>query len=180
MLCQECQERPASLHFTKIVNGQKAEMHLCDECARDKGENIPGSNSYSIHDLLSGLLNFEQPLSSGSPSARSAQVKPLVCEHCGLSYDQFAKKGRFGCSGCYQTFDKKLDPIFKRVHSGNHRHAGKVPKRTGGKIKIQKEIEHQREKLRLLIEQEEFEQAAEVRDHIRSLETDMHEGKGDE
>lgn len=49
MLCQECQRRQATLHFTKIINGKKTEFHICDVCAKEKGEYIPGSNSFSIH-----------------------------------------------------------------------------------------------------------------------------------
>lgn len=30
MMCQECGQRPATLHFTKIVNGDKTEFHLCE------------------------------------------------------------------------------------------------------------------------------------------------------
>lgn len=40
MLCQECNKRPATLHFTKIVNGEKTEFHICESCAREKGEMI--------------------------------------------------------------------------------------------------------------------------------------------
>ena len=63
MICQECGKRPATLHFTKIVNGDKNEFHICENCAREKGEMIPGtSNGFSIHNLLSGLLDFEPHL----------------------------------------------------------------------------------------------------------------------
>ena len=36
MVCQECNQRPATLHFTKIVNGEKEEFHLCEKCATRK------------------------------------------------------------------------------------------------------------------------------------------------
>ncbi|RSL29431.1 hypothetical protein D7Z54_31190 [Salibacterium salarium] len=180
MLCQECQTHQATLHFTKIINGKKAEMHLCDECARDKGEHIPGSNSYSIHELLSGLLNFDQLSgNNGFKSSRASAPEQLVCDQCGLTYSQFAKTGRFGCAHCYKAFDVKLDPILKRVHSGNYRHAGKVPKRAGGKMQVQKQIEKLREQLRISIEQEEFEEAAQLRDQVRELEEKMRHGEGD-
>ena len=42
MLCQECGKKPATLHFTKIVNGEKTEFHICESCASEKGERIPG------------------------------------------------------------------------------------------------------------------------------------------
>ena len=36
MMCQECQMRPATVHITKIVNNQKSQIHLCEECAKQK------------------------------------------------------------------------------------------------------------------------------------------------
>lgn len=167
MICQECGKRPATLHFTKIVNGEKTEFHICEPCAREKGEMIPGtSNGFSIHNLLSGLLDFE-------PSSVSTMKQQTVrCEHCGLTYSQFSKIGRFGCGDCYKSFAEKLDPLFKRVH-GNTIHVGKVPKRTGGLIQYKREIEKLKKDMMVRIEQEEFEQAAKIRDQIREIEKKM-------
>jgi protein arginine kinase activator len=63
------------------------------------------------------------------------------------------------------------------VHSGNHTHAGKLPERIGGGIQLQRQIETLKEELKGLIEQEEFEKAAELRDEIRLLEKQMNEQK---
>ncbi|WP_017729629.1 UvrB/UvrC motif-containing protein [Halalkalibacterium ligniniphilum] len=177
MICQECKERPATLHFTKIINGEKTEIHICEHCAREKGEHFPGSNSFSIHQLLSGLLHFEQPTSHGQKTSREV-AKPLVCDKCGMTYDQFTRIGRFGCSHCYKAFQSKLDPILKRVHSGNHTHAGKIPKRIGGGIKLRRQIESLKETLKQHIEREEFEEAALVRDQVRSLERKVNGEEG--
>jgi protein arginine kinase activator len=166
MLCQECEKRPSTLHFTKIVNGEKTEFHICEACAREKGEMIPGTpNGFSIHNLLSGLLAFDPS------AAKDLGVKtiPLRCEQCGLTYAQFSKLGRFGCSSCYTHFSERLDPLIKRVH-GNTGHVGKVPKRTGGLIQYKREIELLKKELLYSIEHEEFEYAATVRDQIRELE----------
>ncbi|MWC28348.1 UvrB/UvrC motif-containing protein [Paenibacillus sp. MMS18-CY102] len=163
MLCQECGKKPATLHFTKIVNGEKNEFHICESCARDKGEMIPGSpNGFSIHSLLSGLLDFER-------TGPGSKQETMRCETCGLTYPQFSKLGRFGCSSCYQSFDSKLDPLFKRVH-GNTVHVGKIPKRSGGVIQTKREIDQLRRELITRIDQEEFEAAALLRDRIRELE----------
>ncbi len=168
MICQECNQRPATLHFTKIINGQKNEFHICEQCAREKGEQIPGSNSFSIHQLLSGLLNVEQPISTEDEQQRVAQA--LTCDNCGMTFEQFKRIGRFGCSHCYTNFSSKLDPILKRVHSGNHAHTGKIPARIGGDIQLQRQIDQFKEKLKQYVEQEEFEKAAELRDRVRELE----------
>lgn len=169
MVCQECGKKPATLHFTKYVNGEKAEFHICESCARDKGEGIiPGTaNGFSIHSLLSGLLNFEQH--SNLSGGIGAKPQLLRCDNCGLTYTQFSKIGRFGCSACYKHFADRLDPLFKRVH-GNTVHVGKIPKRTGEAIQFRRELDKLKRELQTMIEQEEFEQAAGLRDKIRALE----------
>lgn len=167
MLCQECQKKPATLHFTKIINGEKTEFHICEVCAREKGELIPGTtNGFSIHNLLSGLLDFDP--TNASPFGMKQQ-REIRCEECGLTYIQFSKLGRFGCSSCHTYFAERLDPLLRRVH-GNTVHVGKVPKRTGGKIKYKREIELLKKEMQEHIEQEEFEKAAQIRDEIRSIE----------
>ncbi|MCR2807263.1 UvrB/UvrC motif-containing protein [Paenibacillus soyae] len=167
MFCQECGKRPATLHFTKIVNGDKTEFHICESCAREKGEGIPGTpNSFSIHSLLSGLLDFNSP---GGAAHTHASPQPVRCEECGLTYSQFSKIGRFGCSSCYTAFADRLDPLLKRVHSSTS-HSGKIPKRSGSEIQCKREIEQLRRDMQTYIEKEEFENAAKLRDRIRELE----------
>ncbi|MBO2945852.1 UvrB/UvrC motif-containing protein [Paenibacillus sp. F411] len=168
MVCQECGIRPATLHFTKIVNGEKTEFHFCETCAREKGEMIPGTaNGFSIHSLLSGLLDLD-PSGKGQLSGAKAPQVPR-CEECGMTYTQFSKLGRFGCSSCYSYFSDRLDPLFKRVH-GSTTHVGKVPKRSGGRIQTKRKIAELKKELHEHIVQEEFETAAQIRDQIRELE----------
>lgn len=170
MLCQECGKRPATLHFTKIVNGNKTEFHFCEACAREKGELIPGTaNGFSIHNLLSGLMEFDAHAHSaaGSPSAQAA-AEPR-CQFCGMTYSQFSKIGRFGCGECYKYFGDRLTPLLKRVH-GNTVHVGKVPKRAGKQVQVRRQIEQLKKEMQLKVEHEEFESAAKLRDQIRELE----------
>lgn len=170
MNCQECEVRPATLHFTKIINGEKTELHLCESCAREKGEIIPGgSNGFSIQNLLSGILHFD-PFQNAIGQGQAAQV--ARCDTCGLTFTQFSKMGRFGCSECYKSFHHRLEPLFKRIH-GNTTHSGKVPVRAGGTITLKKDILKLKEELQKRIINEEFEKAAEVRDKIRRLEQQL-------
>lgn len=170
MICQECVERQATLHFTKIINGEKTEFHICEVCAKEKGEIFPGqSNTFSIHNLLSGLLNFEAPSSAASPGL----TQPLRCPSCGLTYAQFARSGRFGCSVCYKTFGDKLEPLLRKVHSGNVSHFGKIPRRSGKTIEMRRKLEEMRRQLQNSINNEEFELAAQLRDQIRQIESKL-------
>ncbi|NSL52622.1 UvrB/UvrC motif-containing protein [Calidifontibacillus erzurumensis] len=180
MECQECHQNPASVHFTKIINGQKTETHLCEQCAREKGEWFPGAGGFSISNLLSGLLNLDYPLANTSTNKPFGTIGVNQCPRCGMTFQQFSKIGRFGCSNCYETFHSQLDPILRRVHSGNTVHHGKIPKRIGGHLHLSKEISRLKEQLQKAIQYEEFEKAAELRDKIRSLEQLLQDQRGGE
>ena len=171
MICQECQQRQATIHFTKIINGEKTEIQLCEKCSQEKSDVLlNGMNQgFSINDLLSGLLNLEQSFTqTKKESIQNHDI--LLCEKCHMTYPQFAQSGRFGCSECYKSFHLQLEPILKRLHSGNSTHIGKIPKRIGGNISIQKKIAELKQQMIICIQQEEFEKAAELRDEIRLLE----------
>lgn len=177
MQCQECQKRPATLHFTKIINGEKTEFHLCEQCASEKSDLVMFNTSpgLSINNLLASLFNmnsaFQQDQHQGSTSNEILQ-----CDHCGLSFPQFLKIGKFGCAHCYDAFEEKLTPILRRLHGGNWKHGGKIPQRTGGNFHIRKKIDILKETLQTLVSREEFEKAAEVRDEIRAYEKQLQEG----
>lgn len=167
MECQECHKRPATLHFTQVINGDKTEVYVCEVCAKEKGYMSYPEEGYSLHHLLSGLLNstFESPKSTAGQ-----QTKELQCPQCNMTLSEFKRVGKFGCPTCYETFSDRLDPIFRRVHSGNTSHHGKIPKRIGGAITIRKEVDAYKEELQRLIQNEAFEEAAKVRDKIKELE----------
>ncbi|WP_078543175.1 UvrB/UvrC motif-containing protein [Litchfieldia alkalitelluris] len=179
MICQECNKRPATLHFTKIVNGDKTEVHICEHCAHEKSEMFmfSGNNGFSIHNLLAGLLNIEPAMAEPSKDTAFQKSEVIQCEKCKMTFSQFAKVGRFGCSNCYKTFGNQLNPILKRVHSGNTTHNGKIPKRIGGSIHLRKQISELKGSLQEFISLEEFEKAAEVRDQVRELERLLDENR---
>lgn len=171
MLCQNCQQREANVHITKIINGVKQELHLCEECARENNEfNINIMNPFSFaspmsfQNILEGFFEI-----MGSPY----QIpEPITCPVCHQSFDDFKRTGKMGCANCYRTFNAEITPIIKRVH-GNIQHTGKVPKRTGGILKIKRDIERLKEELRIAVMNEEYEKAAKLRDQIKELESKL-------
>lgn len=168
MNCERCQERPAVVHLTEIINNKKKVMHLCDKCAREvQAESFGILPQINLHNFLAGLFSNQIAAPFG-PAAAGGQK----CPNCGLSEVQFAKSGLLGCGECYRHFGDRLDPVFRRIH-GTNRHTGKVPERTGGRVKLSKEIDRLKVKLREAISREEFEQAAKLRDQIRELEKEL-------
>lgn len=174
MLCQECNERPATVHLTKIINGEKTILHLCDKCAHEKGEvfMMHGGAGFSINNLLAGLLNMESAFHTAQNTPFYQQSEPH-CENCSMTYQQFVKIGHFGCPHCYEAFKDHLKPLLRRLHSGSLVHSGKIPKRMGGSIHIRKSIEELKLVLKEAVSKEEFEKAAEIRDQIKYLESQL-------
>lgn len=168
MNCDECGKNPASTHVTKIVNGKKTELHLCESCAKNNKE-LGFDSPFSIHQLLAGLLDN---ISEGSKKVD--YKNELRCNTCGITYSKFKQSGRFGCSNCYESFRQQLSPLLKRIH-GHENHVGKIPKKTGGLIKTRREIIKLKNELNLAVEKEEFERAVELRDQIKDLQKKINE-----
>ncbi len=171
MLCDECGKRPANVRLTKIVNGVKSESHLCEQCAREKGElELFSEPNFSFPNLLAGLLQHE-PGFAGAPVAFPGGATSR-CRTCGLDFSGFRKTGFLGCPDCYDEFRPRLEPLLRRIH-GSTRHTGKVPGRTGAATDTRREIESLRVELSRLVAKERYEEAAKVRDKIRALEKNL-------
>ncbi|TDX49319.1 UvrB/UvrC motif-containing protein [Orenia marismortui] len=162
MLCENCQELDAKVHVSKIVNGKKEEIYLCEECAQINN-NLDLGLDFSFNNLLTGLLNNQF-----HPHKINFTDKQISCDFCGLSYDKFTKRGRLGCNKCYSSFEEKIDKVLQRIH-GTNEHTGKIPKRSGEKVKIIRQIEKLKKQIDQAVEKEEFEKAAEIRDEIKRL-----------
>lgn len=163
MLCQHCQKRVANVHFTQIVNNNKVEMYLCEQCAKEKGK-ISFASPLNANDFFSGLMGY-----ANAASSITSDIQSNVCEKCGMSYEEFQKVGKLGCSNCYTVYGDKLSPLLKRIH-GSVEHHGKVPHRISEAVKATREVEKLKLELGKAIQEEEYEKAAQLRDRIKSLE----------
>lgn len=171
MYCEECKVRPATVHLTQIINGQATQKHLCEQCAAKKGAamfNLNIEPGFSIPNLLGSFFgNFPNMQDVSAPMAANT-----TCPNCGMNFERIRQMGKLGCSECYATFERELEPTLRRVH-GNSQHIGKIPKRGGSKVMLKKKIEELKSRLQKAVAREEYEKAAEIRDEIKKLEKDM-------
>ncbi|MGE5573495.1 MAG: UvrB/UvrC motif-containing protein [Bacteroidota bacterium] len=171
MMCDECGKRPANVHLTKIINGVKSESHLCEQCAREKGElDFFSEPKFSFPSLLAGLLQHDPGFMTG-PTGLPGGVTSR-CHSCGLDFSDFRNTGFLGCPDCYDELRPRLEPLLRRIH-GSTRHTGRVPGRVGAVTGKRREIEKLRAELARLVAKEQYEEAAKVRDRIRILEKDL-------
>ena len=146
----------ATIHLTEIVDGQKSEKHLCEDCAATEGITIKAD--IPISQLLEDFIL--QTASGQEPSE-------LLCDVCGLSFNEFRKKGLLGCPHDYHAFESALIPLLQRAQLGATEHVGKVPCHSGLDQKRQNRVLKLRAELRGAIASEDYERAAQLRDDIK-------------
>ncbi len=164
MLCQNCGKNEANTHIKQVINGDTAEMHLCSECANHLGYSDMFSGfDFGFSDFFGGLLN------DVTSSRKLGDVKR--CEKCGSSFNDIVREGRVGCAQCYETFYDRLKPSLQRIH-GKANHSGKISRSTLEKP-AEKTPEEKIEALQLQMDEavskQDFEQAAKIRDEIKTL-----------
>ena len=159
MLCSICKEKPATVHLTQIVGDKMQKLDLCEECAKAKGVNDP--SGFALADLMLGLGASQEIEQSGG----GVETK---CPRCGFSQADFKKSGRLGCPECYKTFAEGLEGLLKTIHKGT-RHEGKVPEALRATREQSDRLKLLQKKLAKAIEQENFEEAAQLRDEIKQM-----------
>lgn len=190
MLCENCGKREANVMYTQIINGDKKEMHLCEECSEKLGI---GNMDFKMPISFSSFLgDFFDEFENDTLLPELNPIKELRCDSCGMTFENFMNTGKFGCSNCYNIFESKIDPILKNIHGAN-RHVGRLgkigpasnmqeqeEKREINKIegtekeepKVANEVSEEdklREELRKAIKEERYEDAAKLRDEIKNL-----------
>jgi protein arginine kinase activator len=166
MMCDRCGQRQASIYLTKVVNGNKAELHLCKQCA-EKGD----GEFFKDMSLVSILAN----LAGTQPKQPAEAAPPVVCTNCGFTLERFRREGRLGCEQCYRQFAADLTPMMRKIH-GSLQHTGKRPD-AAAVSRMQQEkkkpgrLDELKQQLKQAVKAEEYERAAALRDEIRALET---------
>ncbi len=161
MLCDNCKERDAVVHLTRIVENAVTQLHLCEKCAAAKGvETTLAMPQHPLGDILQAVQSQASATAEDAPS----------CTFCGSTSRDFRATGRLGCPHCYDAMERSLRELLRRLH-GSSKHVG---------IKYEPPITHMVEKPdtlydlndRLLraVQSEQFELAAELRDRIRVIE----------
>jgi len=171
MICQSCQKNPASVHVTEIVEtttpgggGKPArkevhERHLCEACAASIDLPHAPALKKSPADIWK-LLQISAQQTKRRPSP--------ACPDCGMSLDEFRKKGRLGCSRDYEVFKNHIGDLLERVH-GARAHVGRVPGTSDADSLRSQRLTTLKQQLEEAVRTEAYENAARLRDEIRTL-----------
>ena len=161
MLCDNCKKNKATTYFKKTINGETTETFLCEECAKKLGI---GAGMMFKNGGFSDFDGFDFFLPEFIKTNRLEAEKK--CE-CGKTFRAIAKTGLVGCEKCYETFRKELAPTLRKMHGAT---SHKPRENKAEKVDPKAEIKALREKMSKAIKEENFEEAARLRDEIKARE----------
>ena len=110
-----------------------------------------------------------------------APAAAVKCGTCGWDTERFRKTGRLGCPDCYLVFSEALAGVLGNMHRG-YTHLGKVPQNHETnhqtedvieKVALRKKIADCQQELEMRIRNEEYEEAAVLRDRIIELKKEL-------
>jgi len=85
MMCDRCKKNEASIYYTEIINGEKKEQHICEECAMEYSSFQMSSpfldQEFTLGSLLSTILGNYSNLSNSVHGTESSEGE-LRCDGC--------------------------------------------------------------------------------------------------
>lgn len=172
MICQNCQKNVAAVHVTEIEEpaepgggiGPIHEQHLCEVCAQMT--DLP-----HVPALKKTVADIWKLLQISNQTRRKSDV---ACPTCGLTLEEFRKRGRLGCACCYEAFGAQIGELLERVH-GARTHVGRLPGTSPKELERMQHMSELQQRLEVAIRDEAYESAAQLRDEIKALEGDSSE-----
>ena len=164
MICQKCQQHPATTLIKHTVNGKTTELYVCSSCAAKQGFDVFGGST-DVGNLFGGLF--------AAPSLRDPDEHER-CRACKKSFREIVQSGIVGCPECYIQFYDRLQPSIQRIH-GKTTHVGKIASNGSPSMRKKRELAYLKEELTKALALQEYERCATLRDRIKELEGDIHE-----
>ncbi len=112
MLCDRCKKNVATFHKSVMINGEGYETHLCEECAKDMDLNMDMDIDMDfgfpndIFDLINDNFGF---------NGLYLEKNTKKCPKCGSTFSDFLKRGKLGCSECYDTFNEEIRDMLENM-----------------------------------------------------------------
>jgi protein arginine kinase activator len=193
MLCQNCQKNVAKVHVTELRPGPDGASGAPDASAGSKSSTVDSGAAYHEQHLCEvcaesmDLPNMPQAKKSTQEIWKLLQMAAQqtrkksgpACPDCGMTLDEFRKKGRLGCARDYEVFKTHIVEILERVH-GARRHVGRLPRGAEASVpeprsaatpgEEKSRLVELRRELESAIRDEAYERAAHLRDAIKALE----------
>jgi protein arginine kinase activator len=180
MKCDICHKNDATIHIQEITDGANKKLNLCVECAAKKKISPFGMEPIDLSEII---YNLSEDMKNLQNDNSESKVLPFDMNHnsdipfqskvcsCGWTGLNLRKTGRLGCAECYQVFEEILQNTLKNMHR-NTIHIGKRPEHFDlKKNELLERLAVLQKELDTCVKNEEYEQAAHLRDEINDLKT---------
>lgn len=153
--------------MTELLHGPDAstpvevrEQELCEACAQ--GQKLPNNPAPKTPQDILKLLH--------ASTLRIRREPAIQCPDCGMTLLEFRQKGRMGCPKDYEVFGGHARELLERIH-GATQHVGRLPGQDPAVVERARRMGELQKELEAAIRQEAYEQAARLRDELKSLQS---------
>ena len=165
MKCDICGNNKAVIHIQQIARNEEVNISICEKCAREKGLTINNS------ELNINLKNLIKNFTELKKTVRERELE-RECYFCNTTLEEIKKRGKAGCPECYKVF-KKYITSFLKTNGGSAEHKGKYPFKINVLSQKKKKIDNLQLLLNKAVKDEDFEEAAYLRDKIKLMERQL-------
>lgn len=200
MLCENCGEHRAEVHFVRVVNGEKREEHICRKCAEQMLPFNEATKMMKMSFSLEGIMNVEEALKSlllpMIPEIYGLDDKEIKCPHCGGTLDAQELMKLFA-EGLDREQAATFDDLGEILSETGHYDENPSKRREEYRDRLfekeatkdfvrppveeapgdptERELAGLRKELEFVLRGERYERAAEIRDRIYQLEKNLTE-----
>lgn len=162
MICDNCGDNNAIMHIRQVVGNEDVALNLCEKCARENGFEMGKNNPVNIAALLDRLRNIKKKGDREDPDLN------VACPFCSTTLSEVKKSLNVGCSRCYDSFS---DYISSFLAPGSVTPVSARARRNPVREIISEEDYRKslEKKLEKAVSEEDYEEAAVLRDKIRAL-----------
>lgn len=154
MKCEKCGKNEATFHYQSIINGEREEYHLCQDCAKEEG----------FADMMDFRQNAMAMCDNFLRQPMGRVLQSFWNEPFGMLTD-----GMFG-GGFWPTLAAPQTEAKTETESVTDEPAKDIPNDAGEVFRRKRELYALKHQMREAVRKEEFEKAAELRDKIHELE----------
>ncbi len=155
--CYECGKEGAEIKIREIdETGTLNIKYICRECAVKKG--IIMAEKRKLMDIFNEFMVDV-----------NENDERIVCKNCGTKFSEFKKTGLLGCEECYESFKTELTNLFSMIYNDDFLYKGDPPEKGENKIWKKYMKDYLKEKLEILVEKEDYERAARIRDILKNM-----------
>ena len=179
MLCDKCKKNVATFHKSIFINGKGYETHLCSDCASlmnfdEINFNTDIDVEFDAFDRLEKEIFKDFLEDDFFTPTMLLEKNNKKCPECNSSFNDFLRRGKLGCSQCYDVFQEEIRDMLENMDNPTDFNLD-----IGSEIKKStSEIDKLNEEFNKAIEEERYEDAGEIKKKINKL-REKDDKKGD-